>query len=247
MEPFERDRIPDACDHHVALFRLAFKVECARVCGLYEHELDAWLAGRMAGRAGGLPPLGCGPPLPRWQFRLDDVPVVCGICLLRLRDVESVVGIRRTQIYRFVGERRYPAPVSLGERTARWVAHEVQVWLRERCPWPGRAPGSGVSMPVAFVSALAHPGCPSARESSHAGRLPRVWIVHRCEAVVMGNHDRSRASRRRLALLQINDRLMRLWTFDVVDRCLTWRAAIWLVPGNGQDDATQPFRVFRAN
>ena len=63
--------------------------ECGRVCGLYEHVLDAFLAGRIVARAGGLPPLGCRPPLPRWQFRLEDVPVMCGISLLCQRRSES--------------------------------------------------------------------------------------------------------------------------------------------------------------
>ena len=124
--------------------------ECGRVCGLYEHVLDAFLAGRIVARAGGLPPLGCRPPLPRWQFRLEDVPVMCGISLLRLCDVERMVGLGRTQIYRLIDQGRFPGPISLGERTARWVWHEVQAWLRHRSP-PPRPPGSG--LPDAAMSA----------------------------------------------------------------------------------------------
>ena len=128
--------------------------ECGRVHGTYEHVLDAFLAGRMAARAGGLPPIGYRPPLPRWQFRLEDVPVMCGISLLRLRDVERVVGIRRTQIYRLIAQGRFPGPISLGERTARWVWHEVQAWLRQQCPPPG-PPSPGLSVPVAPMSVRA--------------------------------------------------------------------------------------------
>ena len=128
--------------------------ECGRVCGTYEHVLDAFLAGRMAARAGGLPPIGYRLPLPRWQFRLEDVPVICGISLLRLREVECLVGIKRTQIYRLIDQGRFPGPISLGERTARWVLHEVQAWLRDRCPPPG-PPGPGVSATLAVMSARA--------------------------------------------------------------------------------------------
>ena len=126
--------------------------KCWRLCGLYEHVLDAFLAGRIVARAGGLPPIGYRPPLPPWHYRLEDVPVVCGISLLRLRDVERVVGLRRTQIYRLIDQRRFPGPISLGERTARWVLHEVQAWLRQQCPPPG-PPGSGLPVPVAPISA----------------------------------------------------------------------------------------------
>ena len=79
----------------------------------------------------------------------------CGICLLRRCDVERLVGIKHTQIYRLISRRRFPAPVSLGPRTARWVAYEVQDWLRERCPPPGPPPGSGIQMPGASRSDFA--------------------------------------------------------------------------------------------
>ena len=112
-----------------------------RACGLYEHELDAWFAVRMRARAEGLAPIGYRPALPQWELHLEDVPLVCGIALLRLRDVEALVGIKRTQIYRLIAAARFPAQVSLGESAARWVAHEVQEWLRDRCPPPGPPPG----------------------------------------------------------------------------------------------------------
>ena len=92
------------------------------------------------------------PPLPPWQYRLEDVPVECGISLLRLRDVEPMVGLRSTQIYRLIDQQRFPGPISLGERTARWVLHEVQAWLRQQCPPPG-PPGSGLPVLVAPISA----------------------------------------------------------------------------------------------
>ena len=94
------------------------------------------------------------PPLPTWRFRIEDVPVWCGICLLRRRDVEGLVSIKHTQIYRLISRRRFPAPLSLGPRTVRWVKHEVQDWLRERCSPPG-PPGPGLSVPVAPMSARA--------------------------------------------------------------------------------------------
>ena len=110
----------------------------------------------MRARDEGLAPIGYRPALPQWELRLEDVPLVCGIALLRLRDVEALVGIKRTQIYRLIAAARFPAQVSLGESAARWVAHEVQEWLRDRCPPPG-PPSGAVSVGTA--------------SASHAGRL----------------------------------------------------------------------------
>ena len=76
---------------------------------------------------------------------MDDVPLVCGIALLQLPEVERMVGIKHTQIYRLGAEDRFPGPVPLGERAARWVLHEVQEWLRQRCPPPGAPPGGDVA------------------------------------------------------------------------------------------------------
>ena len=49
-----------------------------RACGLYEHVLDAWFAVRMRARDEGLAPIGYRPALPQWEFRIEDVPLVCG-------------------------------------------------------------------------------------------------------------------------------------------------------------------------
>ena len=104
-----------------------------RTVAMLEHVLDAFFARRMEARAD-LPPYGFRPPLPKWQFDIDDVPAICGIHLLRMAEVENLVGIKRTQIYRRIPEGTFPPPVSLGAHAARWVAHEIREYLREHCP-----------------------------------------------------------------------------------------------------------------
>ena len=100
----------------------------SRACGLREHVLDAFLAERMAARAE-LAPLGCRPPLPQWHFDLAKVPAFCGIRLLRRCQVEAITGLPNSTFYPLIPQGLFPVQVSLGERAARWVAHEIEGWV----------------------------------------------------------------------------------------------------------------------
>ena len=96
--------------------------------GLPEHVLDAFLAERMSARSG-LPPLGCRPPLPQWRFDPSKVPERCGIRLLRRCEVEAIAGLPNSTFYPLIRRGLFPAQLSLGERAARWVAHELDEWV----------------------------------------------------------------------------------------------------------------------
>ena len=99
-----------------------------RVHGLPEHVLDAFLAERMAAREA-MPPLGLRPPLPAWRFDIDKVPALCGIRLLQRPSVEALTGLPKSTFYPLIPQGRFPGPVPLGERAARWIAHEVDAWI----------------------------------------------------------------------------------------------------------------------
>ena len=99
-----------------------------RACGLPEHVLDAFLAERMAARAS-MPPLGLRPPLPEWCFHMDKVPAMRGIRLLQRPSVEALTGLPKSTFYLLIPRRLFPGQVPLGERAARWVAHEVDAWV----------------------------------------------------------------------------------------------------------------------
>ena len=49
--------------------------------------------------------------------------------LLRIREVQARTGLSRSTIYRWAAEGRFPPPVRLGGRVARWVEAEVDEWL----------------------------------------------------------------------------------------------------------------------
>jgi prophage regulatory protein len=48
--------------------------------------------------------------------------------LLRLKEVSAMVGLRRSSIYQYISEGRFPAPVKVGIRAVRWKLAEVLAW-----------------------------------------------------------------------------------------------------------------------
>jgi prophage regulatory protein len=50
--------------------------------------------------------------------------------LLRLAEVSAMVGLRRSAIYQYVSEGRFPAPVKIGIRGVRWKLSDVLVWQK---------------------------------------------------------------------------------------------------------------------
>jgi prophage regulatory protein len=50
--------------------------------------------------------------------------------LLRLPDVSKMVGLRRSAIYQYVAEGRFPAPIRIGIRSVRWRMADVLAWSR---------------------------------------------------------------------------------------------------------------------
>jgi prophage regulatory protein len=50
----------------------------------------------------------------------------------RMPVVRDIVGFSRSEIYRLVGLKRFPAPIPLGERAVAWDLDEVQAWVQSR-------------------------------------------------------------------------------------------------------------------
>jgi len=49
--------------------------------------------------------------------------------LLRLPDVERMVGFKRATIYKWMKEGRFPRHIPLGGRMVAWLTSEVQDWI----------------------------------------------------------------------------------------------------------------------
>ena len=52
--------------------------------------------------------------------------------LLRLPEVLTRVGYRRSKIYQLIREKRFPQPVELGPRARGFLESEVNAWIQER-------------------------------------------------------------------------------------------------------------------
>ena len=52
--------------------------------------------------------------------------------LLRLPEVESLVGIRKSSIYEGVKAGTFPAPIKLSRRAVCWPAASIDAWITER-------------------------------------------------------------------------------------------------------------------
>ncbi|MET1534025.1 helix-turn-helix transcriptional regulator [Burkholderia sola] len=52
--------------------------------------------------------------------------------ILRLIGVLDCVGVKKTTLYRWIREGKFPAPVQLGTRSVGWRAQDVQNWVESR-------------------------------------------------------------------------------------------------------------------
>lgn len=49
--------------------------------------------------------------------------------VLRLQEVESRTGLRRSAIYRHAGQGTFPKPIRLGGKAAGWIESEIDAWI----------------------------------------------------------------------------------------------------------------------
>ena len=52
--------------------------------------------------------------------------------ILRRKQVEARVGLRRSTLYQRISEGTFPAPVGLGARAVGWIESEITDWLNGR-------------------------------------------------------------------------------------------------------------------
>lgn len=49
--------------------------------------------------------------------------------LLRLNEVEAIVGLKKSKLYLLIQECKFPPPIRLGKRSVRWSASSVSSWI----------------------------------------------------------------------------------------------------------------------
>ncbi|SEQ69632.1 transcriptional regulator, AlpA family [Azotobacter beijerinckii] len=87
-----------------------------------------------------------GSPQPMRKAGAEPYPFDPATTLVRMKDVETIVGLARPTIYKLMKqpESGFPLPVKLSDSTARgapvaWVLGEIQEWVRARIAARGRA------------------------------------------------------------------------------------------------------------
>lgn len=52
--------------------------------------------------------------------------------ILRLNEVMTMTGFKRSSIYKMIDEGRFPRQISLSERAVGWLASEIEDWIKAR-------------------------------------------------------------------------------------------------------------------
>lgn len=52
--------------------------------------------------------------------------------LMRIKQVESAVGLKKSSIYAKLKESNFPIPVRLGTKSVAWKSNEIQEWIDTR-------------------------------------------------------------------------------------------------------------------
>lgn len=52
--------------------------------------------------------------------------------IYRLRDVQRLTGLSRSQIYALASRGSFPRPIKLSERASGWLSSEVEQWIADR-------------------------------------------------------------------------------------------------------------------
>ncbi len=54
------------------------------------------------------------------------------ITFLRLPQVQALVGLSRSQVYKLMAEGNFPASKKIGTRIAVWLSSDIQAWQQAR-------------------------------------------------------------------------------------------------------------------
>ena len=52
--------------------------------------------------------------------------------ILRRKQVEDVIGLKRSALYALISAGKFPKPILLSSRAVGWLSHEVHDWVKSR-------------------------------------------------------------------------------------------------------------------
>lgn len=60
------------------------------------------------------------------------MPIAEPMRLLRIRQVEDLVALKKSAIYQLIAEDNFPRPVAVGPRIRAWRSEDVAAWIDQR-------------------------------------------------------------------------------------------------------------------
>ena len=57
----------------------------------------------------------------------------------RCSDVCGQIGVKKSTLYRWVADKKFPAPIRIGENTSVWLSTAIDKWMAERIASAARA------------------------------------------------------------------------------------------------------------
>jgi prophage regulatory protein len=52
--------------------------------------------------------------------------------IIRMRELQTIVGLSRPRLYQLQAEGRFPRSIKLGDRAVGWHSHDVYQWIEDR-------------------------------------------------------------------------------------------------------------------
>lgn len=52
--------------------------------------------------------------------------------ILRIKDVEALIGFKRGFIYKYVKVGTFPKPIRIGSRSVGWDSNEIELWIADQ-------------------------------------------------------------------------------------------------------------------
>ncbi|HJW23924.1 MAG TPA: AlpA family phage regulatory protein [Rhodocyclaceae bacterium] len=96
-------------------------------------SFQAWTATRSGKTVGGAPGAAEAPAQSHEQPKKQSSgSIASGDKILRLPDVEQMVGLKKSAIYKLITAGAFPGRIKLGKHASGWRELEVQAWIRAR-------------------------------------------------------------------------------------------------------------------
>ncbi|SMC10054.1 helix-turn-helix transcriptional regulator [Nitratiruptor tergarcus] len=52
--------------------------------------------------------------------------------LITIKEVSSLIGMKKPTIYKYIREGQFPKPIKIGSRASRWSLNKVMEWIEEQ-------------------------------------------------------------------------------------------------------------------